>query len=314
MMKIFFAPLQGFTEDSYRRAHFEFVGGVTAYYSPFLRLEKGLVRKKDALDLPRALDLPKGMRLLPQVIAADEIEFGKLVDFVIGQGYKEIDFNMGCPYPMQTSSGRGSGLLPRKETVERILSVIRRMKDEDSSLSFSVKMRLGLNSVEEGLRLVSLLNEAPLSHVTLHPRLGNQLYKGSVDMKAFEIFHEKITHKIIYNGDVTSIRDIENLESRFPNLAGVMIGRGLLMRPSLATEYLRGREFSQDERIELSLKMHEKLFRKAKESCCGDSQILSKLKPFWEYQKELLPKKVYKKLMKSGNLEKYLEALSEIGM
>ena len=51
MLPLYFAPLQGFTEDTYRRIHHELVGGITAYYTPFLRLEHKGIRTKDARDV-----------------------------------------------------------------------------------------------------------------------------------------------------------------------------------------------------------------------------------------------------------------------
>ena len=38
---IAFAPLQGYTDSAYRRAHHECVGGVDEYYTPFVRIEGG---------------------------------------------------------------------------------------------------------------------------------------------------------------------------------------------------------------------------------------------------------------------------------
>lgn len=37
---IYAAPLQGFTETAWRNAHAQSFGGVDAYYTPFIRLEK----------------------------------------------------------------------------------------------------------------------------------------------------------------------------------------------------------------------------------------------------------------------------------
>ena len=47
MLKILFAPLQGYTTGIYRKAHAEIFGGVDAYYAPFLRIENGKPREKD---------------------------------------------------------------------------------------------------------------------------------------------------------------------------------------------------------------------------------------------------------------------------
>ena len=48
---IYAAPLQGFTEVAWRNAHAQCLGGVDAYYTPFVRLEKGEIRNKDRRDV-----------------------------------------------------------------------------------------------------------------------------------------------------------------------------------------------------------------------------------------------------------------------
>lgn len=312
MLDIHFAPLQGFTDELYRRTHFECAGGVATYYTPFLRLEKGSVRGKDCRDLPEADKLPAGYHLVPQVIASDEVEFRRLVEFVVGKGYREIDLNMGCPFPMQARAGRGSGLLPREAAVCRIFAEMERLQSREPSLRFSVKMRLGLESREECLQLLPHINSAPLVHVTMHPRLGIQQYKGSVDFDGFSRFLDRCTHKVIYNGDLTEISQIYGLERSFPNLAGVMLGRGLLARPSLAAEYSSGQEWTLERRLELSLKMHEIIFSSAMITFQGDSQILAHMHSFWEYQQDSVPKKIFKKMMKSGNVKSYQEVVEEL--
>jgi tRNA-dihydrouridine synthase len=62
---IAFAPLQGYTDAVYRRAHWECVGGVDEYYTPFVRIEKGEIRKKDLRDTDPAAN--EGVPMVPQV-------------------------------------------------------------------------------------------------------------------------------------------------------------------------------------------------------------------------------------------------------
>ena len=45
------APLQGVTDNVWRMAHHEVFGGVDAYYSPFMRVEHGEIRRKDLRDV-----------------------------------------------------------------------------------------------------------------------------------------------------------------------------------------------------------------------------------------------------------------------
>ena len=298
MLPIHFAPLQGFTESAYRLAHSKFAPGIHTYYSPFLRLEKGDIRTKDLRDL----QTEHPYHLVPQIIVRDVEEFNLLTKAVTELGFKEIDINMGCPYPMQTKSGRGSGILPHPEKVREILGAI-----NASNIQFSIKMRLGLTSPEECLQLLPLLNEAPLAHITLHPRIGIQQYKGALDFETFDKFYSESKHPLIFNGDIADIKDIQYIETRYPKLAGIMIGRGLLANPVLAAQYAG---LPCGTATETLLKIHADIAADYARRLQGNAQILDKIRPFWTYAD--LPKKIRKKIEKSRTLEEYLEAVNEL--
>lgn len=299
MLPIHFAPLQGFTESAYRLAHSKFAPGIHTYYTPFLRLEKGEVRAKDLRDL----QAEHPYHLVPQIIVRDVEEFNTLTKAVMELGFKEIDINMGCPYPMQTKSGRGSGILPHPEKVHEILDAI-----STSSSKFSIKMRLGLNSPEECLQLLPLLNEAPLAHITLHPRIGIQQYKGALDFETFDKFYAECKHPLIFNGDITDLKQIQYIETRYPKLSGIMIGRGLLANPILAAQYAG---LPCGTATETLLKIHADIAADYARRLQGNAQILDKIRPFWTYAD--LPKKTHKKIEKSKTFEEYLEAVNELG-
>jgi tRNA-dihydrouridine synthase len=304
MLPVHFAPLQGFTESAYRLAHSKFAPGIHTYYTPFLRLEKGEVRAKDLRDL----QAEHPYHLVPQIIVRDVEEFNHLTKTVTELGFKEIDINMGCPYPMQTKSGRGSGILPQPEKVREILDAINKLSMAESEHpKFSIKMRLGLNSPEECLQLLPLLNDAPLAHITLHPRVGIQQYKGALDFETFDKFYSECKHPLIFNGDITDIKQMNYIESRYPQLAGIMIGRGLLANPVLAAQYAG---LPCGTAIETLLKIHADVAADYARRLQGNAQILDKIRTFWTYAG--LPKKIRKKIEKSRTLEEYLEAVNEL--
>lgn len=304
MLPVYFAPLQGFTEAAYRQAHHRFAPGVHCYYTPFLRLEKGEIRARDLRDLKLfSQDYP----LVPQIIARDVEEFEKLTEGVAALGFREIDINMGCPYPMQTKSGRGSGLLPHPDRVREILKAVDRYSSLDRSLKFSIKMRLGLENRDEALSLLPYLNDTPLTRIALHPRLGIQQYKGALDFEGFENFYGECRLPLVFNGDLIEISQIRYLEDRYPKLKGVMIGRGLLKNPVLAAQY---GEIPCDTPLNTLLKIHGEVLAHYRERLQGESQILDKLKPFWTYAE--LPKKIKKKMEKSTKLDEYLAAVAEL--
>ena len=122
MYKIYFAPLQGYTEDAYRRLHNKYFGGVEAYYTPFVRLEHGELRSKDMRDVRPEFN--EGVNIVPQVIANSGEEMNVLVDYLKSLGYNRIDVNAGCPFPLQTRHGRGAGLLVAPDRFEELASVM----------------------------------------------------------------------------------------------------------------------------------------------------------------------------------------------
>lgn len=306
MLPIHFAPLQGHTDDVYRRTHHAFVGGITRYYTPFVRVEAGDIRSKDRRDID-----PKNNAntpVTPQIIFRNCKELEYLIGEIEPLGYQLIDLNMGCPFPLQAKHGRGSGLLAHTNIVAETTEVIK----THSHLSFSVKMRLGWEDPEEWMSVLDLLNDTPLAHITLHPRTGIQQYKGSIDYKAFERFYEACRHPLIYNGDLTTPAQLHEMEERYPRLVGLMLGRGLLARPTLAAEYAEGREWSHEEHIRALRTLHAKLMEQYAQIVKGDAQLHSKMRPYWEYTEPLIGHKPYKKIMKSGNLRNYMNAIEEL--
>ena len=304
--QLHFAPLQGYTDFEYRRIHARHCGGVDTYYTPFIRWEKGGIREKDIRDI-----LPEnneGLHLVPQIICADTDEFNRLADTIQEHGYEEMDLNMGCPAPMQTKLMRGSGILPYPTRVSALLREMERRPE----VRFSAKMRLGLEGKEEWRELSGMLNSSCLKHLTVHPRIGKQMYKGEVDMYAFNEVYSSIHIPIIYNGDVTSMEQVSSLSERYPGLHGIMMGRGLLVRPTLAQECLMGKEMPHEERMSILMQMHEDMLGYCTRKYKVDSQILLHIHAFWEYQESQLERKTWKKIMKAGNMKNYLEAIRKL--
>lgn len=323
MFPIHFAPLQGYTEDVYRRAHQQICGGVTMYYTPFMRVEHREVRRKDVFDM-----LPEHNESVPltlQVIASSAGELDVLLSTIakVWGGGEEaescppvcIDINMGCPFPLQVRHGRGAGVLRAPERVEEICRYVSehtQLSGSGRSIRWSVKMRLGVEETDEWCGVLPLLNAAPLTHLTVHPRVARQLYGGEPDMAAFESLMSSCAHAIIYNGDVTTVEQLCELERRYPELAGVMIGRGLLARPTLAREYAESRPASDSEVVEALRRLHEAVYESYAHRIPGEAQLLQKLRTFWDYAEPTLGRKAWKKIHKAGSMRNYLAAIAAL--
>lgn len=304
-LPIHFAPLQGYTEAIYRQAHARIFGGVKSYYTPFVRVERGEIRRKDIRELEPENN--RGVQLIPQLIAPNVDKMEQILALFIEKGYKDVDINLGCPFPILAKRHNGSGMLPYPEEVRSLLSTAIKNYPE---LHFSVKMRLGWEKPDECLAILPILNELPLAHIIMHPRVGKQQYKGEVDRDAFEPFYKECRHPLIYNGDLLTVEDIQATTQRFPDLAGLMIGRGLLANPALALEYQQEHPLDEKEAMEKLRQFHADVFAQYGNLLeGGDKQLLTKMKTFWEY---LLPdgdRKAKKAIHKANKLEAYQTAV-----
>lgn len=301
MKELHFAPIQGYTEDVYRRLHQEIFGGVDTYYTPFIRIDHGEVRSKDMRDVRPQFN--EGVNLVPQVIASGGDELQRLLDTLIPLGYKRIDINMGCPFPLQTRHGRGAGIMAHIDKVREIADVI----NTNTVLQFSVKMRLGLDDNNQWKKVVEVLDDVPLIHIAVHPRIATQQYKGELNIGSFEELLNATHHSVIYNGEIKSVEDIKRIEQTYSDrISGIMIGRGLLARPSLAYEYKNGVTLSDAELLTKIRLIHSRLLEHYQTIIPGESQQLNKLRTFWDYMEETIGRKQWKKIKKAGNMKNYL--------
>lgn len=300
------APVQGHTDAAWRHFHHDIYGGENIYYTPFIRLEKGDFRKHDLKDYTSELN--KELTVVPQVIFRDMEELTALVDGLAEKGANCIDLNSGCPFPLQTARGRGAAVVDNKELYSQIPEFIENRPD----IKFSLKMRLGMENPEEWKDIIGYINDSRLEHVALHPRVAKQQYGGELNLEQFKQFLAECKNPVIYNGELKTPADIADVYDKFPEIAGVMTGRGILGRPSLLAEYESGEEWSQEKRISAMLEFHSQLIDHYRETLCGDHQILSKIKPFWEYAEAEIGRKPWKMISKASNMAKYQSAVAMI--
>lgn len=303
-MKIFAAPLQGFTEAKWRNVHNETYGGIDTYITPFIRIEKGEIRNKDIRDTEKKNNTVP--HLIPQIIAATPDELLPIAEFIAKEGYCEADINMGCSFALQVRKQHGAGLLPHPEAVAALMKATGEMPE----IKFSVKMRLGWDNKEEWRNILPILNDTPLTRITLHPRLGREQYKQPADREEFARFYEECRHPLVYNGDLTTLEEMNRTAEEFPRLEGLMVGRGLLGNPALGKEYKEQRNLSHGEKASLLAAFHDKFYQAITPRLQGNTQILSKLKPYWEYLLPDMEKRDRKAIIKASTAEKYLAAVN----
>ena len=134
-MRLSFAPLEGLTVDSYRRAHAAVFGGADVYYTPFYAPSSiGLAKR----DLDRITDETQGRGAPPTVVqflAHRSSDFCTAARQLAARGITHINLNLGCPSGTVTGKGRGSGFLARPVELDRFFDeVFSRLACEEPSV------------------------------------------------------------------------------------------------------------------------------------------------------------------------------------
>lgn len=306
--RLYMAPLKGITDALFRRVYNRHFPGLDGALAPFVNPQQsGVYSDKVLADLlpENQCDLP----LEPQILSNDADGFVSLAGRLHDLGYREVNWNLGCPVPMVARKARGSGLLPDPDRILALLDdVLSRIRPR-----LSIKMRLGLRDAAESRTLLPGLEPYPLSRLVIHPRLGIQLYRGTVSLEDFARCCELTSHPVVYNGDLRSRDDYLGLSARFPGVSGWMIGRGLLADPFLPAE-IKGARYDAAERRRRLAAFHGDLYDSLSQRLSGPGHLLGRLKQVWIYFIGAFPgqQKQLKRITRAGGLRAYHEAVRRI--
>lgn len=303
------SPLQGFTDFRFRNAFHKYFGGIDTFYSPYIKLNGKLIIKgsyeRDILP-----ENNNTLEVIPQIITNDAEEFLFVTKYVQQLGYKELNWNLGCPYPMVAKCGMGSGLISNTSQIEHILKRVH----NETDIIVSMKMRMGYENPIEILDVFPILEQYPIKNIAIHARIGKQLYKGGVDLDSFQKCLDTSKQKIYYNGDITSVEKFRTMQERFPSIDHWMIGRGLIADPFLPSMIKNDTTEYPKNKLEIFEAFHDTIFQEYDSYLQGPTPIRMKMLGFWEYFSESFsnPQKTYKKIKKAGNSKNYESAVKEI--
>lgn len=268
--KLIMAPMHALTGYAFRNAFDKsFPQSIDKAVTPFISLTHGSLgySRRKYFDVLKENNL-SNIEIIPQVLGNDSKGIIELSNTLVSLGYKELNWNLGCPFERVMRKDRGAALLKDTKRIERIISeVINKIQ-----ISFSIKVRLGFETTDDIYRLIPIINSYPINNVIIHPRLGVDKYESKVDLDCFEDVAKQINKRIIYNGDIFSKEDFKKLKLRFPQINEWMIGRGLLFNPLLPSEIKSIEYPNKKERI---LAFHNELIKGAKS--------VNKIKEYWKY-------------------------------
>ncbi|QJC33136.1 tRNA dihydrouridine(20/20a) synthase DusA [Enterobacteriaceae endosymbiont of Donacia clavipes] len=157
-------------------------------------------------------------------------------------GYKEINFNLGCPSLKSQKGNFGACLMKQPKIVS---NCIKSMSDS-VSIPITIKMRIGINNYDSYIFLcefINLLIESGCQRFIIHARKA--LLYNKINTKK-NLIIPKLNYKIVYkikkefpnikisiNGEIKNLLDIKK---HLKYVDGVMIGREIFKNPKILTD------------------------------------------------------------------------------
>jgi len=164
-----------------------------------------------------------------QIFGADPVKCATLSKAAVERGAAGIDINFGCPVPKVAKQGAGAGALRNLGLMEQVCSEVR----EAIEVPLSIKIRMGWDResivAEE---VMGLAEKIGIDWVTVHGRTRDQGYTGQSDWEAMTTLAENSSVLVVGNGDLRSEEEVLERLKESP-LAGVMVGRALLVDPTM---------------------------------------------------------------------------------
>lgn len=303
MIRIILAPLQGVTTAPFRSLFAAHFTGCSEAMAPFITTAHGHLLARSCFKDILPENNPSSVTLIPQLLSKDGADFLIAAQMINQEfGYTEINWNIGCPSGTVTGKGRGAGILPHPDVIDRFLNTV----CASMPCRLSVKMRLGFKHPREWEALVPILNRYPIHEITVHARTGVQLYGGLADAAMFGELYNALRHPLVYNGDISTVAFARDIVRRYPKISGLMIGRGLIANPLLAAAIREDCEPSPDSVTTAIQMFHAMLFEAYGRSLQGNA-LLGRMKELVKYWGPRLTReeRPLKQVLRARTLEAY---------
>lgn len=310
-MDFYFAPMEGITGYIFRNAHHACFPSMDRYYTPFITPKPG--KSFTSRELSDVLpEHNEGICVVPQILTNQAEGFLKVADKLKEFGYTRVNLNLGCPSGTVVAKKKGAGFLAYPRELDAFLEQV----FEGCGMEISVKTRLGKEDPEEFGPLLEIFNKYPLEKLIIHPRVQTDFYKNTPDLEAFSAAAAQSKNPVCYNGDLFSVEKVRGFTARFPQVDAVMLGRGLLVNPSLAADCknagMGGERGTPDK--EILGAFLERLAEDYSRVLSGERDVLFKMKELWFYLGKLFPEgeKYLKKIRKAQRLLEYRMAVKAL--
>ena len=305
MDKLYAAPMEGLTGYLWRQVHAELFGPADKYFTPFLSPNATCTFQRKELD---EIDPEhnRGLNAVPQLLTNRAEHFLWAARELHDRGFREVNFNLGCPAGTVAAKRKGAGLLAYPQELDRCLEEI--FAGLPRGMTVSVKTRIGKNDPGEWPGLLEIYRRYPLAELIVHPRLQKDFYKGTPHREAFSTVSGP--WPVVYNGDIWTTEDAAALSRDFPGTDAVMLGRGLMRDPSLLRQ-LRGGPAASVREVRT---YHDRLLDAYRQRLSGDLPVMHRMWELWTYLAAGFDgaEPYLKRMRKAKNLSEYQAAVDAL--
>ncbi|MCC3303897.1 tRNA-dihydrouridine synthase family protein [Sneathiella sp. HT1-7] len=244
MATVTLAPMEGVV-DVYMRDILTRIGGFDLCVSEFVRVSQHLypasVFYTLCPELKQGGKTVAGVPVHVQIMGGEAHVMAENAAFAAELGAPGVDINFGCPAKTVNRHDAGATLLQWPERLHEIVSAVRRAVPEN--IPVSAKMRLGFSEKTLAMENAVAIAEAGACKLTIHARTKMEGYRPPAHWEYLRPIAERLDIPVVANGEVWTPEDYA-LCREASGCADVMIGRGVIARPSLGREIAASRSSS----------------------------------------------------------------------
>jgi tRNA-dihydrouridine synthase len=201
-------------------------GGPDVYWTEYFRVYPN--SHPDKWILKSITENPTGRPVVAQMIGNDILALVRTAKLLQKYPVAAIDLNLGCPAPIVYRKCAGGGLLREPQKIDAILGALR----DAVTVPFTVKTRIGFESVDEFDELLPIFAKHPIDLLAVHARTVKQMYRPGVRYDLITRAAQELKCPVLANGNVHSAAQAKQLLAD-TGARGLMIGRGAIRNPWL---------------------------------------------------------------------------------
>jgi nifR3 family TIM-barrel protein len=227
------APMAGLTHTALRQVLSGF-GGVGLLSTEMLSAKR--LPSENPKISPYLIRTASEKPLSYQLLTSSAGEMAPAIDALHELKADAVDLNMGCPAPAVGRFGAGISLMGQPEETRRIVAAARKR----TRLPLSAKIRLGVELDDQKLKdFCLLLEDEGIDMLTVHARLKHESFAREPRWEHVAKVKDRLRIPVIANGGIFSVQDAEACLA-VSGAAGLMLGRGAVIKPWLFAEIARG--------------------------------------------------------------------------